>query len=89
MRKRRQGVVTSDKMDKTIVVSVDRWIKHPRYEKYIRRNSSFHAHDEHEEAREGDTVEIIETRPQSKKKRWRLNKVVERAPEELEEAASE
>ncbi len=85
MRKRRQGVVTSDKMDKTIVVSVDRWIKHPRYEKYIRRNSSFHAHDEHEEAREGDTVEIIETSPQSKKKRWRLNRVVERAPEVLED----
>ena len=85
MRKRRQGVVTSDKMDKTIVVSVDRFIKHPRYEKYLRRNSSFYAHDEHEEAAEGDTVEIIETRPQSKKKRWRLNRVLERAPEVLED----
>jgi len=85
MRKRRQGVVTSDKMDKTIVVSVDRFIKHPRYEKYLRRNSSFYAHDEHEEADEGDTVEIIETRPQSKKKRWRLNRIVERAPEVLED----
>jgi len=88
MRKRRQGVVTSDKMDKTIVVSVDRFIKHPRYEKYLRKNSSFYAHDEHNEAGEGDTVEIIECRPLSKKKRWRLNRILERAPEALEDTGA-
>ena len=87
MRKKRQGIVTSDKMDKTIVVSVERFVKHPMYEKYIGRNSSFYAHDEHDEAREGDRVEILETRPLSKKKRWRLNRIIERAPEPLEETS--
>jgi len=79
MKKRIRGEVTSDKMDKTIVVSTERWVRHPRYGKYLRRHSSFMAHDAHEEAREGDTVEIEETRPLSKKKRWRLVRIVERS----------
>ena len=66
MKKRMQGVVKSDGMDKTIVVTVQRLVKHPRVKKYIRRNSRFMAHDAHNEARVGDTVEIEETRPLSR-----------------------
>jgi len=72
------GVVVSDKMDKTVVVLVNRLIKHPVYKKYIRRRAKFMAHDEQNSARMGDTVEIIESRPLSKFKRWRLTRVVER-----------
>ncbi len=72
------GVVVSDKMDKTVVVLVSRLIKHPVYKKYIRRRAKFMAHDEQNTARMGDTVEIIESRPLSKFKRWRLTKIVER-----------
>lgn len=78
MRKRIRGEVTSNKMDKTIKVRTERMVKHPRYGKYLHRHSSFLAHDSHEEAREGDTVEIEETRPLSKRKRWRLVRIVER-----------
>jgi len=78
-RKERVGVVTSDKMDKTITVSVRRQMKHPMYGKYLERSSKHMAHDEDEEANEGDTVRIMETRPVSKNKRWRLVEVVERA----------
>lgn len=72
------GVVVSDKMDKTVVVLVNRLIKHPIYKKYIRRRAKFMAHDEQNTARMGDTVEIIESRPLSKFKRWRLTRIVER-----------
>lgn len=78
-RKERVGVVQSTKMDKTITVSVRRQMKHPMYGKYLERSSQFMVHDENEEAGEGDTVRIMETRPISKNKRWRLVEVVERA----------
>ena len=74
-----RGVVSSDKMDKTITVVVERLFKHPKYEKYLRRHKKYHAHDETNEAGNGDVVEIVECRPMSKNKRWRLSKVVERA----------
>lgn len=81
-RARRQiktGQVVSDKMDKTIVVSVTYLKKHPIYHKTVRRSSRFKAHDESNEARAGDTVRIVETRPLSKEKRWRLLEIVEKA----------
>jgi small subunit ribosomal protein S17 len=78
-RKERVGVVESAKMDKTITVSVRRQMKHPMYGKYLERSSTFMAHDEEEEAGEGDTVRIMETRPISKNKRWRLVEIIERA----------
>lgn len=74
-----QGVVHSDKMDKTIVVRVDRLVKHPTYKKYVKRRSTYYAHDEANEAEAGDRVEIVQTRPLSKKKRWRLVRVVRKA----------
>ena len=78
-RKVRVGFVTSDKMDKTITVSVERRIQHPLYGKFIKRHTKFTAHDEKNECKEGDLVRISETRPLSKKKRWRLVEVVEAA----------
>ena len=79
LRKTRVGVVVSDKMNKTIVVEVERRVPHPKFKKIVRRSSRFHAHDEKEEAKIGDKVRITETRPLSKLKRWRLVEVVERA----------
>jgi small subunit ribosomal protein S17 len=73
----RRGVVVSDAMEKTIVVKVDMIRSHPRYKKVIRRTVKFHAHDERNEAHVGDVVRIVETRPLSKTKRWRLAEVVE------------
>jgi small subunit ribosomal protein S17 len=70
------GVVVSDKMDKTVVVLVNRLVKHPVYKKYIRRRAKFMAHDEQNSARLGDTVEIIQSRPLSRLKRWRLTRVL-------------
>jgi small subunit ribosomal protein S17 len=78
-RKERVGIVTSTKMDKTITVEVRRMMKHSMYDKYIERSSKMLAHDEDETAGEGDTVRIIETRPISKRKRWRLAEIIERA----------
>ncbi|MBU2551586.1 MAG: 30S ribosomal protein S17 [Proteobacteria bacterium] len=72
------GQVVSDKMDKTVIVVVNRLVKHPTYKKYIRRRSRFAAHDETNTARVGDTVEIVQSRPLSRTKRWRLSRVVER-----------
>jgi len=72
------GVVVSEKMDKTVTVSVSTRQLHPLYKKYITRSKKYKAHDEKNDAREGDTVRIIESRPISKKKRWRLVEVVER-----------
>ena len=78
-RKERIGVVESAKMDKSITVSVRRQMKHPMYGKYLERSSTFMAHDEEDDANEGDTVRIMETRPISKNKRWRLVEIIERA----------
>ncbi|MGL4363885.1 MAG: 30S ribosomal protein S17 [Bacteroidales bacterium] len=78
LRKERVGVVTSNKMDKSIVVSVVRKVKHPIYGKFISHTNKFVAHDEKNECSEGDTVLIMETRPLSKSKRWRLVEIVEK-----------
>lgn len=78
-RKVRQGMVVSAKMDKSIVVRVDRTMKHPLYLKTVSTHSKLYAHDEKNEANEGDVVRVMETRPVSKKKRWRLVEIVERA----------
>ena len=74
-----EGIVVSDRMDKTITVRVERLLKHPKYKKYIRRHVKYHAHDEANDANVGDTVELMESRPLSKTKRWRLVSVKERA----------
>ena len=79
LRKVRFGLVTSNKMDKTIVVKVERRVKHPIYGKFVKKTSKFVAHDENNECGIGDTVQIMETRPMSKRKRWRLTQIVERA----------
>ena len=78
-RKVLQGVVKSDKMDKTIVVDVTRLIKHALYKKYVHRVKSYKAHDANNECRMGDTVQIVESRPYSKEKRWRLKAIVVRS----------
>lgn len=78
-RKERVGVVVSNKMNKSISVAVRRQIKHPIYGKIIRKTTKLMAHDEKNDANEGDTVRIVETRPLSKNKRWRLVEVIERA----------
>ena len=78
-RKVRLGVVVSDARDKTVKVEVPTSFRHRRYDKIVRRSSVFHAHDEENDARIGDTVRIMETRPISKQKRWRVVEVVERA----------
>jgi small subunit ribosomal protein S17 len=72
LRKERIGVVTSDKMEKSIVVSVERKVKHPKYGKFVKKTTKFVAHDENNDCNEGDTVRIMETRPLSKNKNWRL-----------------
>ena len=79
LRKVRQGVVISDKMDKTIVVAAKFKEKHPIYGKFVQKTKKYHAHDEKNEAHIGDTVQIMETRPLSKTKRWRLVQIVEKA----------
>lgn len=78
-RKVRVGKVVSGKMNKTVVVAVERLVKHPLYKKYIKRTTKMYAHDEKNDAREGDTVRIVETRPLSKLKRWRVQQVIDRA----------
>lgn len=78
-RKERTGLVVSDKMNKTITVSIVRQVKHPMYGKFIKKTTRLLAHDDQEKARIGDTVRITETRPISKRKRWRLLEIVERA----------
>lgn len=79
IRKSRIGIVTSDKMDKTITVSVERKVKHPIYGKFLKKTTKFHAHDDSNQCGIGDTVRIMETRPLSKTKRWRLVEVIEKA----------
>jgi len=78
-RKTRIGVVSSNKMTKTITVTVERKVKHPIYGKFLKKSSSFHAHDEQNGAGIGDVVRIMETRPLSKTKRWRLVEIIEKA----------
>ncbi|HEX4371947.1 MAG TPA: 30S ribosomal protein S17 [Puia sp.] len=79
LRKTRIGVVRGNKMDKTITVAVERRVKHPIYGKFVKKTTKFHAHDEKNECTVGDVVRIMETRPLSKTKRWRLVEVVEKA----------
>jgi small subunit ribosomal protein S17 len=79
LRKTRIGLVTSDKMDKTITVSVERRLQHPIYGKFVKKSRKFVAHDEKNDCNVGDRVRIMETRPLSKRKRWRLVEVLERA----------
>lgn len=83
-RKTMEGVVVSDKMDKTRVVRVTRTVRHPFYQKVQTKSSKFHVHDEGNQAREGDLVQIASTRPLSKLKRWRLVRVVKAAPRAAE-----
>ena len=78
LRKTRIGVVTSNKMTKIITVAVERKVKHPMYGKFLKKTTKFHAHDEKNECSIGDTVKIMESRPLSKTKRWRLVEVVEK-----------
>ena len=79
LRKERVGVVTSNKMEKSIVVSIERKVKHPLYGKFVKKTSKFVAHDEENTCNKGDTVRIMETRPLSKNKNWRLAEIIERA----------
>ena len=78
-RKVRVGVVVSDKMDKTVLVRIDRRVRHPLYKKTVARANKLAAHDEHNDAHVGDLVRVVETRPLSKSKRWRVVEIVERA----------
>lgn len=73
------GTVVSDRMDKTVVVRVEKTVTHPLYHRYMKRSSKFHAHDEGNEARSGDQVEIVSTRPLSRTKRWRVRRILKRA----------
>ena len=79
LRKERIGVVTSNKMEKSIVVSIERKVKHALYGKFLKKTSKFVAHDEENSCNEGDTVRIMEIRPLSKNKNWRLAEIIERA----------
>ena len=78
-RKTRTGVVVSDKMDKTVLIRIDRQVRHSLYGKIVKRSSKLAAHDETNDAHMGDTVRVVETRPLSKSKRWRVVEIVERA----------
>ncbi len=79
-RKERIGVVVSDKMDKTVVVLVERRVRHPLYKKEIKKRKKFYAHDENNQCKVGDVVKIMETRPLSKLKRWRVVDIIKKAP---------
>ena len=78
-RKVRTGLVVSDKMDRTVIVNIETTVRHPLYGKIYKRNSKLHAHDETNDAKTGDRVRVIETRPLSKTKRWRVVEILERA----------
>ncbi len=80
-RKVRRGIVVSDKMQKTVTVKVERLMLHPMYKKFIKRSKTFFVHDEENTARVGDFVQIVETRPLSKNKRWRLESIITKALE--------
>ncbi len=79
LRKERRGVVVSDRMQKTVVVAVERTVKHPKYKKYLKRRNQFKAHDEKNQCHVGDRVLIVECRPLSRDKRWRVSQVLDRA----------
>lgn len=79
LRKTRVGIVVSDKMDKTITIAIERKVPHPIYKKYFKKTTKLTAHDEKSECRVGDKVKVMETRPLSKNKRWRLVEIVEKA----------
>ena len=79
LRKQRIGTVASNKMDKSIVVAVERKVRHPKYGKFVKRTTKLVAHDEKNECQEGDLVKIVETRPLSKSKRWRLTEIITKA----------
>lgn len=79
MVKERRGVVTSNRMQKTVVVSVERTVMHPRYKKYLKRRTKMQAHDEKNQCQVGDRVLIVECRPLSREKRWRVSRILERA----------
>ena len=79
LRKTRTGIVVSDKMDKTVVVAIEDNVRHPLYKKIVKRTMKLKAHDENNECRVGDRVEVMETRPLSKDKRWRLSRIIEKA----------
>jgi len=79
LRKERSGVVVSDRMQKTVIVSVERTVMHPKYKKYLKRRTRVKAHDEKNQCRVGDRVVIAESRPLSRDKRWRIRKILERA----------
>ena len=81
-RKVMQGTVTSNKMQKTVVVQVDRKVRHPLYEKFVPQRTKLYAHDENNEAKVGDIVEVTQTRPLSKMKSWRLVRIVQKAPQQ-------
>ena len=83
------GVVVSDKADKTVVVRVDRIVRHKLYKRYVRQKATFMAHDEQNAAHTGDTVEIVESRPLSARKRWRVRRIVKRGQGAVETAAAE
>ncbi len=83
------GVVISDRMDKSVVVRVNRIVSHGLYERYVRRSATFMAHDEKNACKTGDTVEIVESRPLSARKRWRVQRIVKRAVEAAREAEPE
>ncbi len=87
--KTREGFVVSNAMDKTVVVNVRRRIKHPRYRKYVRVNKRYMAHDERNECQVGDRVVICESRPLSKRKRWRVRAIVERAVKDVDVVGDE
>ena len=79
LRKERTGLVRSNKMDKTIIVAVERKVKHPKYGKFVKKTTTFFAHDDKNDCGVGDTVRISETRPMSKNKRWRMVEIIDRA----------
>lgn len=86
LRKERSGLVVSDRMQKTVVVSIERTVMHPRYKKYLKRRTKVKAHDESNQCHVGDRVLIVESRPLSRDKRWRVSKVIERARLAAEES---
>jgi len=87
-RNSKVGVVVSDRMAKTAVVAIERMVSHPTYKRIVRRTSKFLAHDENNDAHVGDQVEIVETRPASKRKRWRVARIIARAPGKVAAEAS-
>jgi small subunit ribosomal protein S17 len=87
LRKERMGLVVSDRMHKTVIVSVERTVMHPKYKKYLRRRTKVKAHDESNQSHVGDRVMIVECRPLSRDKRWRVSRILERAKTMMAEAA--